>query len=301
MSGPQWHAGDTRYHEALLEEDAASRAKSKTTLFRWKLAAAVGGVAALALSAAVLGLAQERAALKAELLAKQPSSPVASWAKQASRPSLVAASTAVNLAAEVDTCTLAGLDVFDNNAGAALPCCANLVQVNTPCRGGQVCQFCVPLAATSDACTPAGTDVFDNNVHRALKCCPGLVEVDTPCRGSDLCQYCQPKGMGQIDCTPPGKDIFANPTGEKQPCCKGLVETTAPCRGDDVCQFCIPSSVEDGPRAEYPPAKISIDPATPKSAVDKHKKDGMSLILSVRSPPTRAPRPCTPYAWHASW
>ena len=30
----------------------------------------------------------------------------------------------------------------------------------------------------------------------------------------------------------------------------------------------------------YPPAKISVDPATPKAAVDKYKADGMSLIFS---------------------
>ena len=130
----------------------------------------------------------------------------------------------------------------------------------------------------------AGTDVFDNNVHVALKCCPGLVEVDTPCRGNDLCKYCQPpsaKKAAKSDgsCTPPGKDMFEL-TGEKTPCCKGLVQTTGPCRGNDICDFCIPTTITDGPRAEYGPTKISVDPATPKEALDKHKKEGMSMIFS---------------------
>ena len=81
-------------------------------------------------------------------------------------------------------------------------------------------------------------------------------------------------------CTAAGKDVFENPTGDKLPCCDGLVQTTGKCRGNDVCHFCIPSTLEDGPRTEYPPAKISIDPATPKSVVDKYKDKGMSLIWS---------------------
>jgi len=147
-------------------------------------------------------------------------------------------------------------------------------------RGVEVCQSCVAASAASTACTPGGTDVFDNNLQKALKCCPGLIETPTPCRGDDTCQYCQPKGMGQTGCTPPGTDMFQNPTGKKLPCCVGLTETTGACRGDDVCQFCIPTTYEDGERAEYPPCKISVDPATPKAAVDKYKKEGMSLIWS---------------------
>ena len=87
-------------------------------------------------------------------------------------------------------------------------------------------------------------------------------------------------GQDNKACTPAGMDMFANPTGKKQPCCKGLVVTTAPCRGDDMCQFCIPSTITEGKRAEYPPAKISVDPTTPKAAADKHKAKGMSLIFS---------------------
>jgi len=84
------------------------------------------------------------------------------------------------------------------------------------------------------------------------------------------------KGM----CTAAGLDIYENPTGGKLPCCDGLVQTPDKCRGTDVCMFCVPSTYTDGARAEYPPAKISVDPATPTAAVDKYKKDGMSLIWS---------------------
>jgi len=183
-------------------------------------------------------------------------------------------------AADVDTCTAAGKDIFANSAGHALPCCDGLVQVSSPCRGDSICEFCVAAASPGAACTPAGTDVGDNNLHVTLKCCPGLIKVDTPCRDGDTCEFCQLKGMGQADCTPPGTDIFANPTGKKLKCCKGLTESTGPCRGDDVCKFCIPSTLEDGERAHHPPAKISVDPATPKAAADKYKEEGMSLIFS---------------------
>jgi hypothetical protein len=81
-------------------------------------------------------------------------------------------------------------------------------------------------------------------------------------------------------CTAAGKDVYENPQGEKLPCCKGLVNTPGKCRGDDVCMFCVPDVRTEGPRTEYPPAKVSIDPATPKAAVDKYKKEGMSLIWS---------------------
>jgi len=86
------------------------------------------------------------------------------------------------------------------------------------------------------------------------------------------------KHAGQ--CTPAGLDVYENPTGDKLPCCEGLVETTDSCRGTDVCHFCIPSTYTDGNRQDYPPAKVSIDPATPKAAADKYKKEGMSLIWS---------------------
>jgi hypothetical protein len=95
--------------------------------------------------------------------------------------------------------------------------------------------------------------------------------------------YCLPPEAVKpppTDCTMPGKDVYENDSGGKLPCCEGLVPTTAPCRGDDMCNFCIPAVTTVGPRTEYPPAKISIDPATPQSAVDKHKAAGMSLILS---------------------
>jgi hypothetical protein len=75
-----------------------------------------------------------------------------------------------------------------------------------------------------------------------------------------------------------GKDIFENPTGGKLPCCPGLTIENGPCRGDDECQFCMPLTHTPGPKAEYGPAKISVDPLTPPEALTKHP--GMSLILS---------------------
>jgi hypothetical protein len=144
----------------------------------------------------------------------------------------------------------------------------------------------VEVAKVGDACTIAGTDVFDNNLHEALPCCPGLKEVPTKCRVTDVCNYCQDEHFVPVTppsptgCTPAGKDLFENPTGDKLPCCEGLVQTTGPCRGTDVCEFCIPSTATDGPRQEYGPAKISVDPTTPPEIADKYKKDGMSLIFS---------------------
>lgn len=41
------------------------------------------------------------------------------------------------------TCTLMGHDVFDNNAGTALPCCENLVKVLKTCRETDKCEFCL--------------------------------------------------------------------------------------------------------------------------------------------------------------
>lgn len=81
-------------------------------------------------------------------------------------------------------------------------------------------------------------------------------------------------------CTPAGKDMHANDAGKKLPCCPGLVEEKAPCRKNDQCDFCFASPKTTGHRAEYPPATISVDPATPKEAVEKHKEKGWSLILS---------------------
>ena len=298
----------TSYREALLDNDDG---KATAQARRWKFAASGAGVLAVALAGVVVMLMQERSTLlqahrgsietmvqsrsyaathTTSLLKELHETKDSSvFSKAAARPSAVAATSrgaATNLAlgsAAVDTCTAAGSDVYANNAGAALPCCDGLALVNSPCRGAEICQFCVEQASTGDACTVAGTDVHDNNVHTALPCCPGLVETKTPCRGNDVCLYCQPKGSKAanvgIDCTPLGSDMF-EATGEKLKCCDGGVESMVPCRGDDMCPYCIPSTITDGPRMEYPPAKISVDPTTPKHALDKHKAEGMSLIFS---------------------
>ena len=277
---PRFSDDTMRYREALLEDEADARANAVSAR-HWKQGALFAGVGVVGMALAIVGLVHERTALMSQLSQSVGSMGARpDWASAATRPStLVASSPAVTLA--TDVCTIGGSDVFANNAGVALPCCKGLVVVNMPCRGGEICQYCVGKANPGPACTVSGHDVFDNDVGVALKCCPGNVEVEKPCRdGDEMCTYCVPKGTGQEGCTPPGIDVYQNPTGEKLPCCKGLTETTGPCRGNDVCNFCIPTTLEDGPRAEYPPAKVSIDPATPKEAVEKHKAAGMSLIFS---------------------
>ena len=303
MAHPDLFSSNARYQSALLDggDDGP-----KTQARKWKFAATAAGVLAVGMAAAIGMLVQERSAListrqQLELMTQAKSmaatgnlhhaqaDAVTSFARAASRPSATHMALSALSGGDVDKCTVAGSDVFNNNAGVALPCCDGLSLVNTPCRGTEICQYCVPQSNVGDACTVAGTDIFDNNVHVALPCCPGLVKTPTPCRGNDMCEYCQPKGSAAAAvgkaCTPTGKDMFDNPKSTpekavKQKCCDGLVETMAPCRGDDMCPFCIPSTVTDGPRQEYPPAKISVDPLTPQAAVDKHKKKGMSLIFS---------------------
>jgi len=150
-----------------------------------------------------------------------------------------------------------------------------VAESKAPVRSGPTVRMVV------DTCTAAGLDIYDNNAGAALPCCDGLVEALTPCRGTEKCTTCQPEGFTPPPptCTMPGQDMFA--TGEKLPCCAGFVETTSavpPPRY--VGYFCIPDVRTDGPRADYAPAKISVDPRTPQAAVDKYKEQGMSLILS---------------------
>jgi len=131
------------------------------------------------------------------------------------------------------------------------------------------------------SCTAAGVDVYASG--KKLDCCHELITIEKPCftgKGLSVCEFCVPKAEAPHDCTPAGKDVFANPKGVHLPCCPGFVEEAGPCRGDDMCMFCQPSSVVPGTRAQYPAPKVSIDPLTPKEAVEKHYKDGMSLILS---------------------
>jgi len=255
---------NTQYHESLLDGDGSYRSALGASR-RWKMVAALSCTALAGVSIMAVGMVQERAALHAQLL-------------EVREAKLTPAAAPASLVTTPGHCTAAGLDIFGNAAGKALPCCKGLVTVNAPCREGEVCEFCVPKSAPGNACTLPGYDVHDNHVGVPLKCCPGAFPVDTPCRGSDTCQYCQPPAV--VGCTPSGKDVWENPTGDKQPCCPGLVQTTGKCRGDDVCHFCIPDVRTDGPRATYEPAKISVDPATPQEAVDKHKAEGMSLIWS---------------------
>ena len=276
-------------YEGLLDTRPMREATAATR--RWKIAAALSGGVVVFLGIAAASLVHERAELQLQLQQQQaraqnfgPSAAIRTAQARTATFAATAPSTAT------DTCTAAGKDVFENNAGARLPCCDGLVIVNSPCRTNEICQFCVATSSVGDACTVAGTDVFDNNVSpktkQPLKCCPGLKEVPTPCRGTDTCMYCQAASAAPAplptkgkDCTPGGVDMYAS--GAKKECCPGLTETTAPVPAPlYVGHFCIPLTHTDGPRAEYPPAKISIDPLTPKSAADKHKDKGMSLIWS---------------------
>jgi len=131
------------------------------------------------------------------------------------------------------------------------------------------------------SCTVAGVDA--SATGQKLQCCSGLAEIEKPCfqpEGLSVCIFCLPAEQVPAACTPPGKDVYANDAGVHMPCCPGFSEVLGPCRGTDMCNFCQPSSVVPGTRAEHPPAKVSIDPATPQDAVDKYKADGFSLILS---------------------
>jgi hypothetical protein len=102
---------------------------------------------------------------------------------------------------EVDKCTAAGKDQFDNNADKPLPCCPGTVHVFAPCRDtGEICVFCVSPDEPGGACTLDGVGVHDNNVHTKLDCCPFLEEVEAPCdeckfcakaEGTDMCNFCK--------------------------------------------------------------------------------------------------------------
>ena len=261
----------TEYHEGLLNNNRNAR--------KWKLATAAAGALTVVAGVATYQIASDRAALQAQLRAVAQERTTELAAMQAR------AALGASILNKVDACTGAGTDMFAT--GAKLECCSGLVQVYAPLGKDGIGQFCVKKDEPGDACTIAGTDIYDNNIGDPLKCCPGLVKAPTKCRTHDTCEYCQPaseapsKDDGKdLGCTPAGKDTFANPSGKEEPCCPGLTPSMAPCRGNDMCKFCIPLTYTDGPRAEYPPAKISIDPKTPKDAVDKHKKEGMSLILS---------------------
>ena len=54
--------------------------------------------------------------------------------------------------ANVMTCTPPGKDKHDNDAGAELSCCAGLVEVETPCRGTDVCIYCQPAELAPKDC-----------------------------------------------------------------------------------------------------------------------------------------------------
>ena len=265
------------YHEGLLNNNVNAR--------RWKAATVAAGALTVVGAVATYSLMNERAVLQAQLIAQQQRTTQASAtprAPSATRPATILKAGSIATGPVIQTigtlCTAAGTDMY--SSGAPLPCCDGLVQVNAP-LGDQIGQFCVSPDMPGDACTVAGLDVHDNSLEAALKCCPGLVEVPTTCRGTDTCMYCQPASMALPEgCTPAGKDVFSNPTGEAQPCCPGLTSSMAPCRGDDMCEFCIPLTYTDGPKAEYGPAKISVDPLTPEAALNKYNEDGMSMIFS---------------------
>jgi len=247
------------YREPLLDDSDGERVAAASRR-RWKQVASATGVLAAGLAVAVGSLLAERANLRSELeTAARLESVVQLRSYDSTHPDALHSSLRVSTGSQIaalatarpssavlstsasETCTVAGVDIYDNSVGAALPCCDGLTQVNTPCRGGDVCQFCVPF--------------------------------------SDVAPKAAPKAAA-AGCTPVGTDMHANPSGEKLKCCPGLTPEKVPCRVTDMCDFCMPSTLTDGPRAEYPPAKVSIDPATPQAAVDKHKAAGMSLILS---------------------
>lgn len=130
-------------------------------------------------------------------------------------------------------------------------------------------------------CTASGIDLYETGTK--LGCCEGLVPLQKPCfpaGGLSVCEFCVDPVQAPKECTPAGMDVFSNPTGQRLPCCPGFIEEAGPCREYDQCMFCQPSSLTPTGRMEYPPSMISVDPATPQDAVDKHKKAGMSLILS---------------------
>ncbi|KAL3916178.1 MAG: hypothetical protein SGPRY_006932 [Prymnesium sp.] len=241
-------------HRPLLDVDG-SRAASAASLRRWKLITTTLSCALAVFTVLTAGLVYDRSSLLTQLQQQEKS--------VVSHPAGVVAAPAVIATA----CTGAGMDVFSNDGGSALPCCDGLELVDVPCREG-----------AGNACTPAGKDVADNAGHTPRQCCPGLYKAETPCRGEDKCTFCQPPEV--LKCTPPGTDIYANAAGAKQPCCPGLVQTTDRCRGTDVCSFCVPSTYSETPRTDTHAVKVSIDPATPPEAVDKHKHKGMSLIWS---------------------
>ena len=218
----------TAYHEALLPDEGATRTSRMER--RWRTAAAIGVIASAVLSLALVDLSHRLSAAKSQLQAHTEAAVLKTpWDQRVPRPNPVRTGILVDVDGTPENpifdekCTMSGLDIF--TTGEMLGCCMGLVLVSSPCRGDEICQFCVG-SAPPDACTPAGTDIYDNSLHRGLKCCPGLVLVDTPCRGDGTCKLCQPKGMGQAGCTPPGKELFE--TGGKLSCCKGLTESTGP-------------------------------------------------------------------------
>ena len=171
-----------------------------------------------------------------------PDSPVVVAARTdaaaAARPSVEAIRKAdpVVVATATTSCTPGGTDIHDNSVGVALACCDGLVQINTPCRGNDICQYCVAAAdaPAAGACTVAGNDIHDNAAHTALACCPGTVETDVTCRGTDTCRFCVPPEQVPKGCTPVGHDLYEL-TGSRTQCCPGLSPQMAPCRGTDMC------------------------------------------------------------------
>lgn len=265
------YAFETTYRDPLLEQ--AEERVAAAALRRWKALAATAGLIAVGALLVTINVVQDRSALQAQLAAMSERTLLAD--PRTSHQLAIPATNLRKWTAEEegdDECTAAGKDVWDNPKGKSLPCCKGLDIVPKTCRGTDTCNYCQDLST----CTSAGRDVFDNPTGHGLPCCKDLVETPTRCRGGEVCNFCQDVSQ----CTQVGKDIYENPSGGKLPCCAGLVESTDKCRGTDTCHYCVWDVRTIGPRQEYPPAKISIDPATPKEAVDKHKAEGVSLIWS---------------------
>ena len=104
-------------YAGLLEDDQllAAAASSKR---RWKVTAVVGGIAALAMSAAALSLANERVALQTQLAEQQKRvSPTPAAAARTARMHTSALAFGNVLAK--DTCTVAGKDIYGQSC---MPC-----------------------------------------------------------------------------------------------------------------------------------------------------------------------------------
>lgn len=96
-------------YEGLLEDQQLAAATSSKR--RWKIAAAISGVAVVAMGAIATSLAKERFALQAQL--SQQQARVTATPAAAARTGLMRTSAiAVGDVLATDTCTVAGKDIY---------------------------------------------------------------------------------------------------------------------------------------------------------------------------------------------